>query len=817
MSFERHTDHFLDQVEQHRIDALAKLHRQSDTAFADWAEGYGVIQHSALTQLRVRAMVDELVAAGKIDDAHSAYARLSAADRIASAAMRLVVHMSYAKRVPVDGSALTAADFKEQPEGHTGGSLNMVPAYAGYLLLNALDGSTRAWLMGQGHCVAAIDALNLIVDNMSPAHVERYGLDEDQLARFVTDFYAYSINPDGSPASPLGSHVNAHTGGGSMEGGYLGFAELQYVHAPLPGEQLVAFLSDGAFEEQRGSDWAPRWWRAADSGLVAPIMVLNGRRIEQRSQIEQQGGEDWLDQHLRNNGFEPIRLDGRDPASIAWGVHTIEARMRACIAAEQEAPEAAHQIPLRYGIAETIKGYGFPGAGGNAAHNLPLPGNPAHDQNARALFNSGSAALFVAEDVLAKSIDTLNTHKVQGRVRERDHWLARRHVPIPSLPEPGWFEAKSLQSPMAALDQQFVAILGANPGLRARVGNPDELRSNKLDQTLDLLKHRVHVPETGIAESRHGGVITALNEEAVVCAALGNKGGINLVVTYEAFATKMLGALRQEIIFARQQALAGHAPGWLSVPIVLTSHTWENAKNEQSHQDPTLSEALMAEMSDGAPVRFPADAHSAMTMLSASYGRHAQIVTLVVPKRPVPVRLTPVQALLLADHGALLLDGDPASAQLLMGATGAYQLGVVERARARLDSHGVSSALIYLGEPGRLRQPRDPREASYVMDDTELHSLFPPDRPRLLVTHTRPEPYLGMLRRIDSGPATTRALGYINRGGTLDVEGLLFANRCSWAHAVDAAAELLGLETSAFLSDAEHAAVEGRGDPNVLR
>ena len=36
------------------------------------------------------------------------------------------------------------------------------------------------------------------------------------------------------------------------EGGYLGFSELQYVHMPLPGERLVAFLSDGAFEEQRG-------------------------------------------------------------------------------------------------------------------------------------------------------------------------------------------------------------------------------------------------------------------------------------------------------------------------------------------------------------------------------------------------------------------------------------------------------------------------------------------------------------------------------------------------------------------------------------
>src|SRR5690554_8127760 len=99
-------------------------------------------------------------------------------------------------------------------------------------------------------------------------------------------------------ASPLGSHVNPHAAGGIIEGGYLGFAELQYAHMPLPGESLVAFLSDGAAEEQRGSDWIPRWWRAEDCGQVLPVMIANGRRIEQRKigrascreRVEEAGG-----------------------------------------------------------------------------------------------------------------------------------------------------------------------------------------------------------------------------------------------------------------------------------------------------------------------------------------------------------------------------------------------------------------------------------------------------------------------------------------------------------------------------------------------
>ena len=244
-----------------RVEELASAYRAGDADFATWSAGYGVIAHDPLTQTRVWEMVEELVAAGRLPDRATGYRRLMAADRLASAGMWLVAHMTYAQRVRLDGAALEAADFKRAPEGHTGGSLNMVPAYVAYLAMNALDGRTRGWMMGQGHCVAAVDGLNALVGNMTTAHAQRYGLSDAGLTRLVEDFYSYAIAPDGSPASPLGSHVGAHTAGSLQEGGYLGFAELHYVHAPLPGERLVAFLSDGAFEEQRGSDWAPRWWR----------------------------------------------------------------------------------------------------------------------------------------------------------------------------------------------------------------------------------------------------------------------------------------------------------------------------------------------------------------------------------------------------------------------------------------------------------------------------------------------------------------------------------------------------------------------------
>jgi phosphoketolase len=86
-------------------------------------------------------------------------------------------------------------------------------------------------------------------------------------------------------------------------------------------------------------------------------------------------------------------------------------------------------------------------------------------------------------------------------------------------------------------------------------------------------------------------------------------------VTYEAFGAKMLGAVRQEIIFADHLAEAGRPPGWLSVPLVLTSHTWENAKNERSHQDPAMAEAMLGEPAHVSRVVFPADANTARAVV----------------------------------------------------------------------------------------------------------------------------------------------------------------------------------------------------------
>jgi phosphoketolase len=783
------------------------------TPFDQWARGYGVVVHAPETCARIEALAQRLLASEKVRSADEVYAILAAADRLTSATMWAVVHMTYVSRMDLAGAPLPADAFKEAPEGHTGGSLNVAPAYVAYLAANALSAETRGWLLGQGHCVAAIEAANALTGNLSEAQVGRYGWDEAGLNRLAADFYSYAIDPQGRPAQPLGSHVNVHTAGGLCEGGYLGFAEIEYVHMPLPGEKLVAMLSDGAFEEQRGSDWSERWWRAEDCGQVAPIMILNGRRIEQRSEIAQDGGAAWLRRHLEANGFDPFEIDGRDPAAFVWAIFECEERLQAAAKSIAKG-KSSYPVRLPYTIARTIKGFGFPGAGTNRAHNLPLEGSPRFDEAARAEFNAAAARLFVTPAELESARLTLSTHETQNRPKERDNVFARRSPDAPVLPPAPSFSSPT--SPMAAIDQWFVDFFNANPNHRFRLGNPDELRSNQMGATLELLKHRVNRPEAGAPEAVLGEVITALNEEAAVGAALGNKGGLNLVVSYEAFAVKMLGALRQEVIFARQQVEAGRPPQWIGVPVIATSHTWENGKNQQSHQDPTIAEALLGEMSDVARVLFPADAATAVETLRRIYATRGVIACVVAPKRPAASIFDAAAAAQFLDAGAAPVEADEA-ARVQLIAIGAYQLAEARRAAARIRQCEVPVLVTCIIEPGRLREPRDDIEATITISESERIRLFPPGLPRVVATHTRPELMTGILRRIDEGPERLRAHGYRNRGGTLDVFGMLFANQCTWAHLTHSAARVVGLDCNRLLDTEELAAVAGVGDPAVLR
>jgi phosphoketolase len=178
--------------------------------------------------------------------------------------------------------------------------------------------------------------------------------------------------------------------------------------------------------------------------------------------------------------------------------------------------------------------------------------------------------------------------------------------------------------------------------------------------------------------------------------------------------------------------------------------------------------------------------------------------------------LTPEQSQNLVDQGAICLRGH-CQAEVQIIAVGSYQLQQALLLSDRLIFKGQSHSLIYMLEPGRFRLARDEWEQDLQADDQLQQAMFSNKiKQRLFLFHGHGEAILSCCRALDLGPDRTLALGYINQGGTLNSEGMLFANKCTWAHAALNLARRLGLNDDEWLSADELSAVLGIGDPYQL-
>jgi hypothetical protein len=110
-----------------RMAEWVALYRQHNPSADRWAAGYGCIQHALETQARVMAMVETLAARSTRGDGVPLFELLHAADRVASAAMWLVVHETYARHVYLDGRDLAPEDFKPHPKGTPAGRSTWFP------------------------------------------------------------------------------------------------------------------------------------------------------------------------------------------------------------------------------------------------------------------------------------------------------------------------------------------------------------------------------------------------------------------------------------------------------------------------------------------------------------------------------------------------------------------------------------------------------------------------------------------------------------------------------------------------------------------
>lgn len=109
---------------------------------------------------------------------------------------------------------------------------------------------------------------------------------------------------------------------------------------------------------------------------------------------------------------------------------------------------------------------------------------------------------------------------------------------------------------------------------------------------------------------------------------------------------------------------------------------------------------------------------------------------------------------------------------------------------------------------------RSDRERDHAAPDQLRSELYSDSVPaRIFITHIRPELTMGKLQLLHIGSSRTAALGFLGQGGTLTVPGMLFINRCTWAHILEESARVLSLPRDGLLNKEELAALEDRVSP----
>lgn len=140
------------------------------------------------------------------------------------------------------------------------------------------------------------------------------------------------------------------------------------------------------------------------------------------------------------------------------------------------------------------------------------------------------------------------------------------------------------------------------------------------------------------------------------------------------------------------------------------------------------------------------------------------------------------------------------------------------RASQRLRTSDVPFLVSCVLEPGRFRNARSVNEQEHAASESVRMEVLPEKITHVsLVVHTRPEIIAGSLSGWFSGKSVSQ-FGFINHGGTLDSDGLLFVNRSSWAHIVRDVAFALGIDETKLLSHDEIDALDNKRSPDgVIR
>ena len=554
---------------------------------------------------------------------------LNRMQRYWSAANYLTAAQIYLRENPLLREPLAAGHIKPRLLGHWGTSpgLNFI-----YLHLNRLireRGTEVLYVAGPGHGGPALNANAYLEGSYTEVRPE-VTLDAPGMRLLFRQF----STPGGVP-----SHCGPHVPNSIHEGGELGYSLLHAYGAAFDHPRLlvVCVIGDGEAETGplEGSWKGNKFLNPARDGAVLPILHLNGYKISGPT-VDGRTSDAELMQRFRGHGYEPLFVEGDDPATM----HQLFASaLDGCCQEIRLIQDDARRNGFRGRptwpmiVLRTPKGWtgprevdGVPIEGTFRAHQVPLASvreNPEHLKRLEAWLRSYRPdQLFDADGRLAPELASLapDGDRRMGAAPYANGGRLLTPLELPDfrayalgVPGPGQVVAEAPRK-LGELLRDVIRMNSTN----FRLFCPDETNSNRLNAVFEATD-RCSVAETVSVDdhvSPDGRVMEVLSEHCCEGWLEGYllTGRHGVWSSYEAFAQIVDSMITQHAKWLEQCRELPWRKPIASLNVFLTSHAWRNDHNGFSHQAPGFVDNALARWSEVIRIYFPPDTNCLLSV-----------------------------------------------------------------------------------------------------------------------------------------------------------------------------------------------------------
>tara|TARA_R110002124_G_scaffold79785_1_gene211755 strand:- start:9517 stop:11898 length:2382 start_codon:yes stop_codon:yes gene_type:complete len=577
------------------------------------------------------------------------------------AANYLSVGQIYLRDNPLLKRPLVPTDIKHMLLGHWGTTPGQNFIYVHLNRVIKQYDLNMIYICGPGHGGPTVVANTYLEGTYSEIY-PNISQDEAGLQKL---FLQFSF-PGGIP-----SHASPECPGSIHEGGELGYSLSHAFGAVFDNPDLIAACVVGDGEAETGplaTAWhSNKFLNPANDGAVLPILHLNGYKIANPTILARIGHEE-LEQLLRGYGWEPLFVEGHDPAlmheAMACALDTAIEQIRTFQLQARAAAESGEEYPRpRWPmiVLNSPKGWTGPKMvdgkhieGTFRAHQVPVTDPKARPEHLALLEqwlrSYRPEELFTEDGRLSDELAQLapSGERRMGANPHANGGMLLRDLRMPDFRD----YAVEVQAPgVSGIGD--TRVLG--PFLRDiqalndthknfRVFGPDETLSNGLAALFENTNRQWDAETLASDEflAPGGRVVEMLSEHQCEGWLEGYllTGRHGLFNCYEAFIHIVDSMFNQHAKWLKVSAQLPWRRKIASLNYLLASHVWRQDHNGFTHQDPGFIDQVVNKKAEIVRAYFPPDANCLLSVMDHCLRSRHYVNVVVAGKHPAPQWLT---------------------------------------------------------------------------------------------------------------------------------------------------------------------------------